>query len=351
MKLISFIDDGENIKLKRNVKIIAAVLAAAAAVALSITTAYKFIPDSNFKKFRNELPVSDKSEISDAKDKIHFLSTGSSDAILLESDGKFALIDCAEDTDNPRGFEALELEGYEDKVLEYLRKNAADNNGNIILDFVLGTHSHSDHIGGFDTIISASDVIVNRAYLKEYKENQINDMEVTEWDNQEVYDQMVNALNNKGVTIISQMDSTPFNLGNFTITLFNTTDDNFSSKVGENDNSLGVLVEKNGTRVFLSGDIDNVSGDEKRIAPEIGEINLLKVGHHSYAHSTSSGWLKTLNPKVCVVTNNYESIDHNTIRRITRISKSPILITGKENGVIAVIGDNGNIEYYNNIHN
>lgn len=336
--------------MKRNIKI-AAALTTAAAIALSITAVYKFIPDSNFKKFRNELSVSDASKIEDARDKIHFLNTGSSDAILLESDGKFALIDCAEDTDNPRGFKDLELEGFEDKVLAYLRKNAADNNGNIILDFVLGTHSHSDHIGGFDTIISAPDVIVNRAYLKEYNESQINDMEVTEWDNQEVYDQMVSALNDKGVVILSQMDSTPFNLGNFTITLFNTTDNNFSNMVGENDNSLGVLVEKNGTRIFLSGDINNESGDENRMAPEIGEIDLLKVGHHSYAGSTGSGWLKTLKPKTCIVTNNYESVDHNTLRRITRISKSPILITGKENGVTAVIGDNGKIEYYNNIHN
>lgn len=336
--------------MKRNMKI-AAALTTVAAIALLITAAYKFIPDSNFKKFRNELSVSDKSKITDSKDKIHFLSTGSSDAILLESDGKFALIDCAEDTDNPRGFKELEYEGFEDKVLEYLRENASDNNGNIILDFVLGTHSHSDHIGGFDTIISAPDVIVNRAYLKEYKENQINDMEINEWDNREVYDQMVNALNDKGVTIISQMDSTPFSLGNFTITLFNTTDNNFSGKVGENDNSLGILVEKNGTKIFLSGDINNVSGDEERLAPEIGKIDLLKVGHHSYSHSTTSNWLKTLNPKVCIVTNNYESIDHNTIRRITRISKSAVLITGKENGIIAVIGDNGKIDYYNNIHN
>lgn len=307
-----------------------------------------FHPD--FEKFRNSLTVADKSILTDGKDKIHFLNTGSSDAILLESDGQFALVDCAEDTDNPRGFENLEFEGYEDRVLEYLKENAADKNGKITLDFVLGTHSHSDHIGGFDTIISDPNIKINRAYLKEYNEGQIIDKEVNEWDNQEVYDQMVNALLAKNIPIISQMNNKPFHLGHFTITLFNTADDNAESKVGENDNSLGVLAEKNGTRIFLSGDIDNKTGDEDRLAPEIGQVDLLKVGHHSYNHSTTANWLKTLHPKVCVVTNDYERVDCQTINRITEISKSAILITGKENGVIAVIGNNGEISYYNNIH-
>ncbi len=46
-------------------------------------------------------------------DRIHFLKTGSSDAIVLESDGRFAMVDAGEDTDNPRGFEGLNLSGYE----------------------------------------------------------------------------------------------------------------------------------------------------------------------------------------------------------------------------------------------
>ena len=34
-------------------------------------------------------------------DKIHFLDTGHSDCIILESDGRFAMIDAAEDSDFP----------------------------------------------------------------------------------------------------------------------------------------------------------------------------------------------------------------------------------------------------------
>lgn len=88
------------------------------------------------------------------------------------------------------------------------------------------------------------------------------------------------------------------------------------------------------------------SGDEDRLAPQIKEVDLLKIGHHSYAKSTSSIWLKTLNPKICIVTNNPEKTDKRTLRRITRVTHSPILITGREDGIIAKIDDGGVISYF-----
>lgn len=336
--------------MNKYIKIAGVVLISAAVVTSAAVSALVIKPNMDSKKLKGSVQISPAIQAERGTDRIHFLSTGSSDAILLESDGKFALIDCAEDTDNPRGLEELELDGYEDRVLEYLKTNAMGADGRVTLDFVLGTHSHSDHIGGFDTIVNDDDIVVNRAYLKEYKAQNINDHEVECWDNQEVYDQMIDALNSKNVPVISDMDSTPFTLGNFTITLFNTVDNNSLGRVGENDNSLGVLVEKNGTRIFLSGDIDNCSGDEERLAPQIGKIDLLKVGHHSYSGSTSKPWLVTLDPDICVITNNYQSVDFRTVRRIVRVAKAPSFITGEENGIIAVIGDNGRIDLYNDIH-
>lgn len=326
---------------------ISAALVAAAAVTAGVLAVK---PAVSVNKNRNKLTVKSAEEMSTGGDYIHFLSTGSSDAILIESNGKFAMIDAGEDSDNPRGFPGLELEGFEEKVVKYLKENAADENGKVHLDFVLGTHSHSDHIGGFDTVIGDEDIEIGRAYLKEYDSSKIRDYEIEKWDNQEVYDQMVNALNAKNVPIISKPDGTPFSLGNFTITLFNTDDPENDKKVGENDQSFGVLIEKDGTRVFLSGDMDNITGDEKRLAPEIGKVDLLKVGHHSYQLSSSRGFIKTLSPKYCVITNNESSVHKATLWRIERIANSAILITGKENGVIAEIGANGDIQFYNSIH-
>lgn len=337
--------------MKKTIKIIICVSVALIVTAIITISIFIVKPAYSVSKNRSELTVKSTDEMSAGGDHIHFLNTGSSDAILIESNGHFALVDSGEDTDNPRGFEDLELEGYEEKVVAYLKENAADENGKVYLDFILGTHSHSDHIGGFDTIISDDDIEIGRAYLKEYDSSKIRAMEIIEWDNQEVYDQMVQALNSKNIPIISNLDGTPFTLGNFTITLFNTTDPENDEKVGENDQAIGMLIEKDGTKVFLAADIDNLTGDEDRLAPEIGEVDLLKVGHHSYSHSTTANFIKTLSPKYCVVTNNESSVDYRTLRRIELLANSTILITGKEDGVIAEIGSNGEIQFYNSIHN
>ena len=285
-------------------------------------------------------------------DRIHFLKTGCSDAIILESEGLFAMVDAGEDTDNPRSFPGLELAGYEQEVLGYLKQNCADENGKVRLDFVLGTHAHSDHIGGFDTVILDPDVTVGRAYLKAYDSSRIHDYEVTDWDNQEVYDQMVSALRARNVPLIQTPDPVTFAFGNFTVTLINAVDPETDGKVGENDNSFGVLLEKNGTKIFLAGDMDNNSGDETRLAPEIGKVDLLKVGHHGYGGSSTETFISMLDPEACVVTNNRYGPDHAVITSIVKTCRRDrIYLTGCENGVLAVIGDNGSINFYGGICN
>lgn len=283
-------------------------------------------------------------------DRIHFMSTGNSDAILLESDGHFALVDAGEDTDNPRGFADLELEGFEQRVLAYLKANAADENGKVYLDFVLGTHAHSDHIGGFDTILADPDVTAGRAYLKRYDSSKISQYEIDNWDNQEVYDQMIAALTAKNIPVISEMDDTPFFLGNFKVTLFNTDDPPQEEKVGENDQSLGVLVEKNGTRIFLAGDMDDYTGDETRLAPQIGKVDLLKVGHHGTEGSSTEGFLRTLSPRICVFTAYRKAYNQTTRRNLMRICHPEMYFTTEENGVLATIGDNGEITCQGQLH-
>lgn len=304
------------------------------------------------KKKHISAPVLQLKPVQEAPDTthaIHFLPTESSDAILLESDGHFALVDAAEDSDNPRGFPELAYRGYENEVLAYLKKVAADENGIVHLDFILGTHAHSDHLGGFDTVIADDAVRIDRAYLKRYDESRIRASEVERWDNREVYEQMVAALNARHIPIIDDITEPAFTLGKMQIHLFNTEYDTVHTDIGENDNAIGLLAELYGIKVFLAADIDNKTGDEDRLAPQIGKVDLLKVGHHSYAGSTTENWLRALMPKACVVTNRTESIDPRTLDRITRLCHCPILITGKEKGVVAVFGNDGTLAYYNEI--
>ena len=334
--------------MKKSVKILLGVIAAVLVAAIICLSVFLIQPYVERGKKREAFAIEKVGALNENGDYIHFINTNNSDAILLESNGHFAMIDAGEDTDNPRGLPGLELGGYEQRVLAYLKQYAADENGKVHLDFIVGTHSHSDHIGGFDTILQDPDITVDKAFLKVYDSSHIEQKEIDEWDNQEVYDQMVNALNARNVPIISDIPDEPFTFGDFTVTFFNTKDD-FSDgkKVGENDQSIGTLIEKDGARAFLAADPDNISGDEKRLGPQIGDVDLLKVGHHSNLLSTSIGWLKNLEPEVCVVTNSFETANQITFANITRVADATILLTGDENGIIAELTDDGQILYYN----
>ena len=281
-------------------------------------------------------------------DRIHFLNTGSSDAILLESCGKFALIDCGEDSDNPRGFDGLDLQGYEDFVVRYLNEFCADDNGIVNLDFILGTHAHSDHLGGFDTVIEEDNVRIGRAYLKRYYEDRIDDYEVENWDNLEVYEQTVNALNAKGVPVIQDLEGLSFTFGNYTVTVYNGKEAEEGKKVGENENSLAVLVEKDGYRVMLSGDMNNYDGDEDEVGAAVGKVNVLKLGHHGYRGSSSADYVKALSPDFAIQTTG-KPVNLGVKLRVTFAKGAPIYSTVDYNGIILDITDVDSPQLYKDI--
>lgn len=281
-------------------------------------------------------------------DRIHFLNTQSADAILLESAGHFALIDAAEDSDNPRNLPGLVYDGYEEKVLSYLKKAASDAEGNVSLDFIVGTHAHSDHLGGFDTLLNDPAVQVKTAYLKAYQPRWITEYERESWDNQEVYDQMINACYAHGVQVIQKISDERFTFGNFTITFFNTEDYVGPKQRGENENSLGILVEKDGKRVFLAGDINNADGTEDALGPQIGHVDVLKVGHHGYAGSTSAGFAQALSPDIAILTNTIHGIDAQVRKNLNRMDTA-IYGTKEHDGIVLAFEEDG-LKLYDQIH-
>lgn len=322
-------------------KILFAALTVAVIAAAVLT--FIFMPHKQMKDNLKNITLL-SAESADPTDAIYFLNTGSADAILIESDGKFALVDAAEDSDNPRGFPNLEFEGTEEYVLNAVKKIAGDKNGKVTLEFVLGTHSHSDHIGGFDTLLLDEDINVKNVYLKEYDESKITDFEITEWDNKEVYEQMINACEKRGFPVTHNISEVPFNFGNFTMKFCNAADKTKESKTGENENAVGLLIEKGAIRAFLAADINNYDGDEDRLAEELGKVNLLKVGHHGYDGSSTLGFIKALSPEYAVVTNKEGKISKRPLSNLNSV-KAAVLETGAYNGIIAEFTDEGIVLY------
>lgn len=280
-------------------------------------------------------------------DRIHFLNTANSDSILLESNGMFALVDAGEGDNNPR--RKTEYKGYESEVIEYIKKVCKTENG-IYLDFILGTHCHYDHIGSFESLISDPDILIGKAYFKEFNPETAKEYEVERWKIGETYNEIIDALNRRSVPVISDLSEEPFAFGDFTLQFFNTVTPESLAGKGENASSIGVKITKGGKTAFLASDITKSTGLEELLADEIGEVDVLKIGHHGYFGSSSSDFLEKLSPEVAIVTNQLGKVYPNVKWNLTMKAKVPFYATYDNNGIIATFADDGEIKFTNDIH-
>ncbi len=247
--------------------------------------------------------------------RIHFINTkakSGSDAILLESNGHYALIDMGEDYDFPDGSDprypsrwGISMRNYqvlEDRLIRHL-----DQVGVKKLDFIIGTHVHSDHIGGADEILNRYQV--GKFYLKKYSDERITSHWGL-WDNLFNYDNALRAAQKRGVTLIQNItdEDSHFKLGDMDIQLYNYKNEydaegNLKKVLDDNSNSIVSVVTVAGKRIYLGGDLDNAEGAEDKLGPVIGKVDMMKWNHHYDATiSNTINFLENLSPKMIIQT-------------------------------------------------
>lgn len=251
----------------------------------------------------------------DGPTRIHVLTTtGSADAILLESRGVFAMIDGAEGVGAPDGKDpryplregvvnaAL---GDTDWVLGYMSNHGVTSSN---LAFYLGTHAHSDHIDNADEIIKKfrPKVILSPEYSDEW----ITDKSRL-WDNQWIYDNMMAAARwaqgAYGASIVQNIKdyNTHITLGDMDVQIIPTDPAENYKKTGVRDANLIAYTAKVsafGHSAYLAADLEAGGGYEDRIAPIVGHVDMLKAGHHGLPTSNSSAFMKALSPSMIAQT-------------------------------------------------
>ena len=246
--------------------------------------------------------------------KIHFINVheGGSDAIILESNGHFAMVDTGEDYDFPdgsdsrypwrQGINTTYKHVLTDRVFRRLKELGVPK-----LDFILVTHTHSDHIGNVDELLSTYPV--DRVYLKKYSDNRITKPERL-WDNLYGYDKVLQTATEKGVSVIQNITQgdAHFQFGDMDIQLYNYENEydengNLKPVWDDNSNSLISVVKVNGKKIYLGGDLDNVHGAEDRYGSLIGKVDLMKFNHHlDTKNSNTKNFIRNLSPEIIVQT-------------------------------------------------
>ena len=277
--------------------------------------------------------------------RIYILPFEYMDAILIESDGHFGMVDSGESSDSPDGSDSRYPvrsgttvgQGVEDQVTAFMQSMGVTSEN---FDFYIGTHPHSDHIGAAGQIISAFKPA--RIYTPVYDDTMITNPDAL-WDNQYVYDLLVSAAQEAqveyGASFIQRFDeSAPvapedgsnvgnphFTLGSAQIDIMNTNGpDALGTFVDANCISLGVKVTAGGATAFLSGDINNLCGAEDALASELGHVDFLKLGHHGFNNSNSIGYIKALSPKFVFQTGRYSTMREELVRALWEMARGII---------------------------
>lgn len=289
----------------------------------------------------NQITIAQDGYIEDGTN-FYFLSEvtknrGNGDSILLENNGKFGLIDT--------GSSATQLQ-----VIQYLQQKGVKQ-----LEFMLITHFHSDHMGAALKIMQTFPI--KTLYLKEYNEDYVE----TYKGNQTNYNNIIQLAQKKNIKTIGvsklggafHSNNTKFTFGTAKIQILNwetkyNSDGTRKVVKDENENSLAILVTQGNKKAFLSGDMNDILGDETRLAPIIGKVDFLKLAHHGYMNSNTENFLKTLKPEYAVITNDWYKPYVNTIRLLEELKTKYHYSTQDQTAVIVKMTDNNvQIKYEN----
>ena len=277
--------------------------------------------------------------------RIHFVciskDNAAMDCILLESEGRFGLVDC----------------GYWDQREQITDSLSALGVTKDNLEFIIGTHAHADHIGAMNYLVQNYNV--ERIYLMPFSADCLTKPE--EWYD-ESWDNVMKTADEKGLIVVDTFEEgaseTPWlaesdesnllaaadseqdlskvgtekksgepgdaiktieaqrvkgrgkagnhytasphiTFGDAELDILNYSQDYLTEKVvNANDASLVVKVTAGGHTALLCGDVSNAGPrgkdpgyDEKTVAEMVGHVDILHLPHHGY------GWYDTNIPE------------------------------------------------------
>ena len=225
-------------------------------------------------------------DITNQENAIYFLNVGAgSEAFIIQDQGQFGLIDTSYNTKAKY-------------ILKQLKKLGAKE-----LDFIILTHAHLDHIGGYKKIMSNLDV--KTLYIK--NPGNVNSDYVSTYLN------LIKIAEEKGTTIcdVKEPLCQEFSLGYINIKLYNTEFFNSKGIEGmdrsraENANSITTLLTIHNKKIYFASDIGDYY-DRKRetiTSKEVGDVDVYKAAHHGYiSYNNNLLSLSELKPEYNIVT-------------------------------------------------
>lgn len=197
---------------------------------------------------------------------VHFIDVGQGDSILITSDSHAMLIDAGE---NDKG----------EIVLDYLKKQNVKE-----LDYMIGTHPHSDHIGGLDTVIDH--IKVGEAILPKVVHNT------------KTYEDLLDAINKHTIPVKPAKLGEKYQLGAASFVIISPSSSSYEEL---NNYSVGIKLTYGDTSFVLAGDAEKLSEKEMVKSGIDLSADVLKLSHHGATNGLCEDLLDAVKPNYAVI--------------------------------------------------
>lgn len=204
---------------------------------------------------------------------VYFMYVGQGDGALLESNGKYMLIDAGP-------------ESHAEETLAFLQKMGVTE-----LEYVIATHGHHDHAGGLLTVLP----IIPAKKL--FFPTQLPPASAKFTTN--FYNGFQQMLMEQHIIPIRPQPGEVIYFGTTKITFLAPRGNNYASY---NNSSIVAKIENGNTSFLFTGDAE-LESEQEMVASYRSQLksDVLKVGHHSSWTSTSPEFLAAVDPSFSVI--------------------------------------------------
>ncbi len=201
---------------------------------------------------------------------IHFVYVGQGDALLLESDGAFALLDAG-------------TQEYTSDLITYLKTSDVKT-----LDYVIMSHPHADHIGAMQKVMETFEV----------KQLLLPRLEKGPIPTSSMFMGILQTAADKNIPTAQMNREDVFAFGGAAVRV---VADGLETKGDLNLISPVLMVELGGIRLLATGDAVRANEDEAMELETDLRADVFKAAHHGSSTSNSYAFLEAVHPALVVV--------------------------------------------------
>ena len=242
---------------------------------------------------------------------VHFIDIGQGNAILVQSGGQNLLYDGGD-------------QSHADLLISYLQQQNVDN-----IDYMIASHYDEDHIGGL--VPCFDNFSISNVFGPDYVHTS------------NLFNNFMNTATANAIIVQypSVGETFEFGTGSFTVLAPSGISQN------SNDNSLVIKLENGSNSFIFTGDAEETSEQDMISTGMNLDCDVLSVGHHGSASSTTWDFLEAASPSYavisCGVNNQYNHPSADTMGRLSDMG-IPVFRTDKQGTIIAV-SDGTNITW------